>query len=114
MRVTEKKTEDSEMLSLEDDDNVRTVTEEVKATNIPRNFKALMPLFGGFSIELDFEACVKKKQDSYGRTGKTNVIELRVTNAREAIRQVMEEILKQFPEKIPKYYGRTEIYAQKN
>lgn len=114
MRVTEKKTEDSEMLSIEDDDNVKTVTEEIKATNIPRNFKALMPLFEGFSIELDFEACVKKKTDDYGRSGKANIVELRVINAREAIRQVMEEILKQFPEKIPKYYGRTELYSQKS
>lgn len=113
MTVTEKKTEQSEMLSLEDDDNVRTVTKEIKNTNIPRNFKAMMPLFGGFSIELDFEACVKKKTDDYGRSSKQNIIELRVKNAREAIRQVMEEILTKFPEKIPKYYGKTEIFSSK-
>ena len=109
MKITERKIEDSEMLSLDDDDNVRTVTEEVKTTNIPRQFKAMIPLFGGFSVELDFEACVTKKTDRYGDTKNKNIIELRCTNARDAVRQVMQEIISQFPEKIPKYYGKTAI-----
>ena len=114
MRVTHKKSEDSEMLSLDDDDNVRTVLEETKTTNIPRNFKALMPLFGGYSIELDFEAAVVKKTDSYGREKNQNAIQLRCTNAREAIRQVMQEIISQFPKEIPKYYGKTRVDIGKN
>jgi len=114
MKVTERKIEDSEMLSLDDDDNVRTVTEETKNTNIPRSFKAMMPLFGGFEVELDFEACVTKKTDRYGNAKNKNVIELRVVNAREAIRQTMEEILNKFPEKIPKYYGRTDVHINRS
>lgn len=109
MKVTEQKTEGSEMLSLEDDNNVRTVTEETQSTNIPRQFKAIMPLFGGYKVELDFEACVTKKTNDYGREENKRVIELRCLNARERIRQVMQEILSQFPEDIPKYYGKTEI-----
>lgn len=106
LKVTESKTEDSEMLSLDDDDNVKTITEEIKTTNIPRNFKATMPLFGGFEIDLNFEACVTKKDEGYSKS-KKNYIELKVINAREAIRQVMQMIINQFPEKIPKYYGKT-------
>jgi hypothetical protein len=115
LKVTEGRLETSEMLSLDDDDNVRTVLEETKSANIPRTFKAIMPLFGDFKVELDFEACVTKKQDRYGNDEKgKNVIQLRVSNAREAIQQVMKEILSRFPEKIPKYYGRTDIHVDRS
>lgn len=112
MKVTESKVESSEMLSLDDDNNVRTMAEETKTTNIPRQFKALMPLFGGYKVELDLEARVTKKQDGYGHEKDKNVIEIRCTNAREVIKQVMEEIVSQFPEKIPRYYGKTDIYVR--
>ena len=114
MRVTEKKVEGSEMLSLDDDKNVRTVTEETQTTNIPRRFKALMPLFGGFQVELDFEASVTNKTNDYGREENKKVIELRCLNARERLRQVMQEILSQFPEEIPKYYGKTEVQTHRD
>lgn len=113
LRVTQKRTTDSEMLSLDDDDNVRSTEEKTQTTNLPRQFNAKMPLFDGFEAELEFEAKVVKKKDRYGEEKSQQVIEMRCTNGREAIREVMYAVLEQFPEKIPRYYGAMKIRRSK-
>lgn len=111
LRVTHKKTEESEMLDL-DEQSHRTVTEVENTTNIPRQFEVSLPLFGNYNVMLNFEACVTKKVDQYGSVKNQNVIEINVTNGREAVRDVMLDILKKFPESIPKYYGKTKLLTK--
>lgn len=104
LKVTRKQSSQAEMLDLADD-NERTIEETTQSTNLPSVFKAKMPLFDNFFVDLEFEAKVVKKKDRYGSEQSKQVIELRCTNARESLREVMYEILEKFSKDIPKYYG---------
>lgn len=113
IKIKEQSKESTKMLSLDDDENIRTVIEETKTTNIPKTFKAVMPLFEEYKVELIFEAKIVKKQNRYGEKQNINVIELRCINAKEAISTVMKDIISKFPKSIPKYYGKTQMKVDK-
>lgn len=112
LRVTEKREEKSEMLDLEGDRSVTTEYEE-KSTNLPREFTLEIPISHNFVGELHFEATVKKKTDTYGHEKKGKIIEVRCTNAREVLRDMMKNIVNQLPENIPRYYGALRVESQK-
>jgi len=80
----------------------RTVDEERMVTNLPKKFALTMPIAHGVSANLEFEA--KVIRDNYGKGRPT--IELRCTNGRQVLQNLMQGIVEQFPESIPKYYGR--------
>lgn len=108
LKVTSKRIEQTEMLSL-DDEIERTVEETEESSNLPRKFTAIMPMFGDYRAELHFEAQVKYKEDDYGHKSKRKIIEVRCVNAREAIQDVMNQVLSNVPEDIPRYYGRMAV-----
>jgi hypothetical protein len=112
LKVTERSDSATEMISL-DGDHERETIETQETTNLPKTFTANMPLFDGVEVELHFEASVKQKTDDYGNKGKQKIIEIRCTNAREAVRDVFKGIMSQLPEDIPKYYGKTMLRHEK-
>ena len=114
LKVSKKRMSESKMISLTSEHEV--VTEEYQEeTNLPAEFSAQIPLFGGFVAELFFEAAVKPMKDSYGNEKKgRNIIELRCTNAKEAITTIWEGLLKSVPDEIPVYYGALTVHSQKD
>lgn len=104
LKVTQKRKSESEMISL-DSPGERTVEEFTEDTNLPSSFTANIPIFDGYEAELHFEAKVARKKDKYGDATKGNAIEIRCTNAKEALRDVMNHVVGDMPEGIPKYYG---------
>ena len=113
MRLTKKKIEHSEMIDL-DDDHSKTIIEKEKSTNVPKEFTATLPFFENFNGILNFEVVVTKKKNEYGRRENKPTLELRVTNAREVIRDVMKNVMALFPANIPKYYGKTELNTHRS
>jgi hypothetical protein len=115
--VTERRSEQDEMLDL-DGDSTRTVIEESVKTSVPRKFSILMPLIYNFdgtaiiSATLDFEVSLEKKVDDYNRPTKQNAFVLRCTNGRKALQGMMMEILGHLPPEIPKYYGARSVEMQ--
>ena len=105
MRITEKKSQQEEMLNLDDEDNMRTVIEEETSTNIPKRFMMTLPVCDGYEGNFEFEAGVAVIEDEYGRKTKRKGIELRCLNAREVLRDMMQTVLEKMPERIPQYYG---------
>jgi len=95
----------SEMLDL-DGESERTVEEVTEKTNLPRRFSARLPMFDGISADLEFEARVKERQ---ANKSMVKVIELRCTNAREAMRATMEQVLSRIPTGLPLYYGSVDV-----
>ena len=110
LKLTQRRSSETETISIEMDDEVeRTVEEVQEKTNLPRRFSANMPLFdGGYEVELEFEARVKRKNDGLSET-KQKIIELRCTNAREALKEMMMGIVRDMPKEIPIYYGKLQV-----
>lgn len=104
LRVSAKASEESQMLSLDNDDE-RQVRENTTDTNLPPRFSGRVPLlaWGDYMATLDFEAEVVLDR-SDGR-----VIQLRVTNGRQVKRGLMEYMLAQLPADLPRYYGAMKI-----
>jgi len=104
MQYSETKKTDEEMLAIDSDDK-RTVTEERSNTNIPKEFTVTMQLTKEISADLRFEAKVGNVIDRNGYETKEKGIQLRCLNAREVLRDMMENYLAQLPADIPRYYG---------
>jgi hypothetical protein len=115
--ITERRSEQDEMLDL-DGDSTRTTIEESVKTNIPKRFSISMPLIYNLdgteciSAKLDFEVAVAKKTDDYNRPTKQNVFILRCTNGRRALQGMMHQILESISSEIPKYYGARAVEMQ--
>ena len=112
LKITTKTESESTVINL-DNDSERNVDEYQESTNIPSKFSASMPIFDDQKIKLEFEAKIAKRLDEYGRTKGQNMIEVRCTNAREALRECMQTVIQSFPNEIPKYYGKFEIEQAK-
>jgi hypothetical protein len=108
LKVTEKKSQDTELIGLEDDENYRNVEEQVQSTNLPSRFHATMPLFGDLAVNLEFEAKVVPAKDKHGYAteGNKKQILVRCVNAREELRAAMQRILTGLPGDLPVFYGR--------
>lgn len=104
-------TESSESLLDEESDNEERMERTVRTTNLPTQFSAMVPIAENFDAELHFETKVRKSQD-YHERGKT-VVDVRCTNARQVLRDMMEGIVAQLPPDIPRYYGRLGIHGGK-
>ena len=102
MKVTERV--DTQSISLGDVE--RTVEEEEQKTSIPKNFKANIKIAENWYAEMHFKAYVTRNVDDYGRPQKGHSIILELENARQIKRDLMEFVLKQLPESIPRYYGK--------
>jgi len=107
LRVSKTLSIDAEMLDI-DTDNERRIEEDIEKTNLPRKFTVSLPVSEGYIGEIDFEARVVKLKDGYRDTGRLGV-ELRCTNCRKVLREMMEGILNRIPESLPIYYGQMEI-----
>lgn len=117
MKITESKVRTEKMISL-DDDNFSATEEQVVRSNIPTTFSLEVPLIdnGGaekVTVTLNFEAMVTTAEERYGETKGKKAIQLRVTNAREVLRDLMKGYTGNLPSGIPKYYGRLSIEAMK-
>lgn len=108
MKVTERK-ELSDTISI-DGDSTKMVVEETATTNIPKQFSCMIPVSDDFVGKFEFEAKVAPKKDRYGNDeANKKVIELRVINARQVLKQRMECVVARLPKEIPKYYGRMDV-----
>lgn len=108
MSVSEVFKQDSIMLD-EESDNEKRIEEESETTNLPKNFKVFLPLTGETYAELAFEARVIKLKEDWGKDTPRRGIELRCTNARKVLQDMMKETLDKLPKDIPRYYGKLEI-----
>jgi len=113
MKINERRTTTESMISLEDDNNSRTVEEQELTTNLPPKFSIEMPLIQTpekiITVNLDFEASVVRETDNWSREKGKNIIQLRCVNARERMHELMLSYTKLVPEAIPKYYGRLAV-----
>jgi hypothetical protein len=111
LKVTQRNTQATELISLEDDESYRAVEEQVQDTNLPARFHATLPLFGDVTVELEFEARVVPARDRYGHEtgGSKKAIEVRCVNAREGMRGAMRSVLAGLPPELPAYYGRMRL-----
>lgn len=108
MKITERK-EQSDVISIDGDSN-KMVLEETTSTNIPKQFSCMIPVSDDFVGKFEFEAKVAPKRNEYGHEeANKKVIELRVINARQVLKQRMESIVSDLPKEIPKYYGRMDV-----
>ncbi len=110
MQVTEKKTHDTEMLSLDNDDE-RTIMEETTVTNIPRQFSIDLPVSENYIGKFQFEVSVVSIKDNYDRDTKKKGMLLRCINARSVLRDMMQQITSRLPKEIPLYYGALSLEA---
>lgn len=110
MKITEHKSRTETMIDLNNDDNYSAQEEQVTTTNIPANFTLEVPLienaFEQTYVSLDFEAKVVQEEDRYSNEKGKKYIQLRCTNARQVLKQVMQEYVNRLPKTIPRYYGR--------
>lgn len=105
MKVQERRKQE-DTISL-DDDSSKMVVEESLQTNIPKRFSLMIPVSDDYLGKFEFEAKVAKKKDSYGREDQhKKVIVLRCLNARQVLRDRMEQVLRMLPQEIPRYYGK--------
>ena len=93
---------DSILITDEEGEGERTMDEEKVVTNLPKKFALKMPVAHGVSANLEFDATVVR--DNYGKGRPT--IELRCTNGRQILQDLMQGIICQFPPEVPRYYGR--------
>lgn len=109
LKVQQRKTYEDEEITLDEDTDRSVQVDEVKnITNLPKKFSATFPVFENYKIDLEFEAVVTKKDDTYSRS-KRSYIEVTCINAREAKRRLMEEIVNKLPEGVPRYYGELRV-----
>ncbi len=112
LKIRETKATDEIMLSLEEE-STRTVEEEAKVTNLPKNFTVEMPVAEGYSASFILEAAVVQLKDEYNRLAKGGrVIELRCTNTRQIKRDLMKHMMDQLPPEIPRYYGAMRVVKE--
>lgn len=111
LKIRETKATDEIMLSLEEE-STRTVEEEAKVTNLPKNFTVEMPVAEGYSASFILEAAVVQLKDEYNRAVKGRVIELRCTNTRQIKRDLMKHMMDQLPPEIPRYYGAMRVVKE--
>ena len=112
MSVKEMLQQNDEMLEL-DSNNQRTVIEETVTSNIPKSFKMRMNLAENFTGELHFQVEIARKKDRYDQPTKDFCLVLRCTNAREVMQNMMQLIVNQLPQEIPRYYGAVQLYEGK-
>ena len=95
-----------------DESKQRMVVEESFNTNLPKKFSLLIPVSEGYIGKFEFEAYVAKRKNKFGGIDEhKKVIVLRCLNARSVLRDRTEQILKQIPQEIPKYYGKMVVSA---
>jgi hypothetical protein len=104
LQVIEKKAHESEMLSLDNDDS-RTVIEETTNTNIPKHFSMELPVSENYIGKFDFEVGVVTLKDKYDNDTNKKGLVLRCLNARNVLRDMMQQITSKLPKNIPLYYG---------
>ena len=102
LKIKQTNKTDSILISDDDGEGERIMDEEKVVTNLPKKFALNMPIAHGVSANLEFDA--KVVRDNYGKGRPT--IELRCTNGRKILQDLMQGILEQFPPSVPKYYGR--------
>lgn len=101
-----KLTKSSEAMTVAlDDDTERFMEDEKVVTNLPKKFILDLPLAYGVRASMEFEAVVIR--DNYGKGKPT--IDLRCVNGRAVLRDMMENITRQMPPGIPRYYGRLNL-----
>lgn len=109
MKIHERNTTTESMISLDDDENVKQVTEKELTTNIPKKFTLEVPLIQTpdtkILVNLEFEAQVVKKESGYAQE-KGTFIQLRCLNARETLRSMMQGLTISLPKSLPRYYGK--------
>lgn len=110
LKIKQTNKTDSILISDEDGEGERIMDEEKVVTNLPKKFALTMPIAHGVSANLEFDA--KVVRDNYGKGRPT--IELRCTNGRQVLQDLMQGIVSQFPEHIPRYYGRLNPAYSKN
>ncbi|HEX9907899.1 MAG TPA: hypothetical protein VGB78_05460 [Thermoplasmata archaeon] len=102
LKIKQTNKTDSILISDEDGEGERIMDEEKVVTNLPKKFALTMPIAHGVSANLEFDA--KVVRDNYGKGRPT--IELRCTNGRQVLQDLMQGIVGQFPADLPRYYGR--------
>jgi hypothetical protein len=110
MKITEHKSRTETMIDLNNDDNYSAQEENITSTNIPANFTLEVPLienaFEQAYVSLDFEAKVIVSDEEYGKDKGKKFIQLRCLNARQVLKQIMQDYVSKMPKNIPRYYGR--------
>jgi hypothetical protein len=114
MKITERKSRTETMIDLNEEDNFQAVEEQVKSTNIPANFTLEVPLIENpleqAYVSLEFEAKVVENEDRYSDRDKgKKYIQLRCINARQVLKQMMQDYVNRLPKGIPRYYGRLNL-----
>lgn len=107
LKVT--KTEKLEAMMLDEDSDDESSMKERTNTNLPKRFRATIPLADGLTESLEFEAEPVKAKNDYGREVDKYVIQVRCLNAREALRSMMSKILERLPADVPRLYGRVRV-----
>jgi len=110
LKIKQTSKTDSILITDDDGEGERTMDEEKVVTNLPKKFALKMPIAHGVTANLEFDA--KVVRDNYGKGRPT--IELRCTNGRQVLQDLMHGILEQFPPAVPKYYGRLNPAYGKN
>ncbi len=112
MKITEHKSRTETMIDLNNDENFSAQEEQVTSTNIPANFTLEVPLIENpleqAYVSLQFEAKVTEEEE-YGRKTGKKYIQLRCTNARQILKQIMSDYVNRLPKSIPRYYGRLNL-----
>ncbi|HEX9908565.1 MAG TPA: hypothetical protein VGB78_08920, partial [Thermoplasmata archaeon] len=108
LKVSETFLSDTIMLD-DDSDNERRVEEESETTNLPKKIKLTLPLAEGLFGELEFEARVCKMKVDYGHATERRGVEVRCTNSRKVLRDMMDGIMEKLPKDIPRYYGMASV-----
>jgi hypothetical protein len=113
MKITERHTRTETMIDLNDDNNFQASEEQVMQTNIPTKFTLQVPLIENpveqAYVNLDFEAQVVQNEDRYSNEKGKKLIQIQCTNARQVLKDVMQDYVGRLPKGIPKYYGRLSI-----
>lgn len=105
LKVTKSETSEEIMLD-ENTESVRKIEEMLENTNIPAKFRMMVPITDWFEGELEFECNLATVKDRYSNDRGKKYIQLRCTNARKVLADMMHGILAQLPSDIPRFYGR--------
>lgn len=113
MKITEHKSRTETMIDLNNDDNYQAQEERITTTNIPAKFTLEVPLienaFEQNYASLEFEAKVVQEEDRYSNDKGKKYIQLRCVNARQVLKQIMQDYTERLPKNIPRYYGRLNL-----
>jgi len=112
MKIVERHTQTETMIDL-DDENYKTEEERTLQTNIPTKFILEVTLmenpYEKVHVSLEFEAKVVENNDPFSTEKRKKYIQLQCVNARQVLRDVIQEYVKRLPPNIPKYYGRLSL-----